>query len=181
FDENRRAIMEKEPGSEHHIECDTVIFATGQGPDITEEAGLELGRGNSIAVKNMDTDKSASVEGIFAAGDCIYGTKSVIMAIESGRQVASQVDKFLGGDGDISEVLAPVVPKDPYIGKVEGFGTLARKMSKVDSVESRKDNFNQFDHGICDADICAEAGRCLQCDLRMEIHKPRTWGDYTEG
>lgn len=31
--------------------------------------------------------------------------KSVIMAIESGREAASQIDKYLGGDGDISEVL----------------------------------------------------------------------------
>ena len=45
FDENRRAIIEKEEGSEHHIDADTVIFAVGQRPDITEEAGLELGRG----------------------------------------------------------------------------------------------------------------------------------------
>lgn len=79
FDENRRAIIEKEEGSEHHIDADTVIFAVGQRPDITEEAGLELGRGNSIVVKNMDNDKTTSVEGIFAAGDAIYGTKSVIM------------------------------------------------------------------------------------------------------
>ena len=43
FDENRRAIIEKEEGSEHHIDADTVIFAVGQRPDITEEAGLELG------------------------------------------------------------------------------------------------------------------------------------------
>lgn len=114
FDENRRAIIEKEEGSEHHIDADTVIFAVGQRPDITEEAGLELGRGNSIVVKNMDNDKTTSVEGIFAAGDAIYGTKSVIMAIESGRQAASQIDKYLGGDGDISEVLAPVQKADPY-------------------------------------------------------------------
>lgn len=78
---------------------------------------MELGRGNSIVVKNMDNDKTTSVEGIFAAGDAIYGTKSVIMAIESGRQAASQIDKYLGGDGDISEVLAPVQKADPYIGQ----------------------------------------------------------------
>ena len=54
FDENRRAIIEKEEGSEHHIDADTVIFAVGQRPDITEEAGLELGRGNSIVVKDME-------------------------------------------------------------------------------------------------------------------------------
>ncbi len=178
FDENRRAIIEKEEGSEHHIDADTVIFAVGQRPDITEEAGLELGRANSIAVKNIENDKATSVEGIFAAGDAIYGTKSVIMAIESGREAASQIDKYLGGDGDISEVLAPKQKKEPYIGQCPGFGYQERKHTKVDSPAERSDNFRLFDHGICDADICAEAGRCLQCDLRLEISRPSLWGDF---
>ena len=180
FDENRRAIIEKEEGSEHHIDADTVIFAVGQRPDITEEAGLTLGRANSIAVNDIENDKSTSVEGIFAAGDAIYGTKSVIMAIESGREAASQIDKYLGGDGDISEVLAPEQKKNPYIGQCPGFGYEERKHTQVDSVESRSDNFRLFDHGICDADICAEAGRCLQCDLRLNISRPSLWGDFVE-
>lgn len=180
FDENRRAIIEKEEGSEHHIEADTVIFAVGQRPDITEEAGLELGRGNSIAVKDIEKDKMTSVEGIFAAGDVIYGTKSVIMAIESGREAAIQIDRYLGGDGDISETLAPEQNADPYIGQEEGFGYLDRKQPQVDSPEERQDNFRLFDHGICDSDICREAGRCLQCDLRLQISRPRLWGDYAE-
>lgn len=180
FDENRRAIIEKEEGSEHHIDGDTVIFAVGQRPDITADAGLELGRGNSIVVKDIEKDKSTSVEGIFAAGDVIYGTKSVIMAIESGREAASQIDRYLGGDGDISEVLAPVQKADPYIGECPGFGYKERKQPAVDAAEERKDNFRLFDHGICDQDICAEAGRCLQCDLRLQISRPRLWGDFAE-
>ncbi len=180
FDENRRAIIHKEEGSEHHIEGDTVIFAVGQRPDITEEAGLELGRANSIAVKDMETNKATSVEGIFAAGDAIYGTKSVIMAIQSGREAASEVDRYLGGDGDISEVLAPVQEADPFIGQCPGFGYLEKKHTQVDGSEKRSDNFDLFDHGICDGDICAEAGRCLQCDLRLKISKPSLWGDFTE-
>lgn len=180
FDENRRAIIEKEEGSEHHIDGDTVIFAVGQRPDITEDAGLTLGRGNSITVKDMNVDKATSVDGIFAAGDAIYGTKSVIMAIESGREAAIQMDKYLGGDGDISEVLAPVQELNPYIGECPGFGYLEKKHTQVDAPESRSNNFDLFDHGICDSDICAEAGRCLQCDLRLQIARPTTWGDFSE-
>lgn len=180
FDENRRAVIEKEEGSLHHIHCDTVIFATGQRPDITPEAGLVLGRGNSITVAHITNDKTTSVPGIFAAGDCIYGTKSVIQAIQSGREAASQMDKFLGGDGDISEVLAPVEPANPCIGRVEGFGYLTRKENQIDPAQSRQDNFRLYDHGICDGDIGCEAGRCLQCDLRLQISKPHLWAEYTD-
>ncbi len=181
FDENRRAVIEKEEGSQHHIDADTVIFAVGQRPDISEDAGLILGRANSIAVKDIEKDKRTSIEGIFAAGDVIYGTKSVVMAIASGREAASQIDQYLGGSGDISETLAPVEDVNPYIGQCPGFGYQERHHAQIDSQEQRGDNFNLYDHGICDGEICAEAGRCLQCDLRLKISKPALWGDFTEG
>lgn len=73
---------EKEEGSEHHIDADTVIFATGQRPDLTEEA-VWPGRANSIVVK--ENSLATETEGVFAAGDVVYGTKSVTFAIASGR------------------------------------------------------------------------------------------------
>ena len=177
FDENRRAIIEKEEGSEHHIDADTVIFATGQRPDLTEAAGLTLGRANSIVVK--ENSLATETEGVFAAGDVVYGTKSVILAIASGRDAAVEIDKYLGGDGDISETLAPKQHADPKIGKVEGFGYFGRTKTQVTPAAERQDNFNEVDHGICDADICGEASRCLQCDLRLQIHPSRLWTEYS--
>lgn len=56
---------------------------------------MALGRGNSIAVRDIETDKATSVDGIFAAGDAIYGTKSVIMAIESGRELQHRLINIL--------------------------------------------------------------------------------------
>lgn len=176
FDENRRAIIEKVEGSEHHIDADTVIFAVGQRPAITAEAGLQLGRGNSISVKEKSLE--TLTEGIFAAGDVVYGTKSVIQAIASGRDAAREIDRYLGGDGDISEVLAPVETPDACIGLIEKFGYEKRVQPQVTPVDERKDNFNLVDHGICADHICEEAGRCLQCDLRVQISRPRLWTEF---
>lgn len=176
FDENRRAIIRKEPGSEHHIACDTVIFATGQRTDLSPECGIEIGRANSV--KADFTTKKTSIEGVYGAGDCIYGTKSVIMAIQSGREAASEIDRYLGGDGDISEKLLPDDEYNPEIGRAAGFGYEQRRGSRIDKAEARQDNFRLFDHGVCDGDICGETSRCLQCDLRLKITQPRLWGDY---
>ncbi len=178
FDENRRAVIEKEEGSNQHIEADTVIFAVGQRPDITEEAGLPLGRGNCITVKNQST--ATEVDKIFAAGDAIYGTKSVVMAVQSGREAASEIDRYLGGDGDILEILAPVEEADSYIGECPGFGYTTRVETHILKPEERKDNFKLVDQGHCKEEICKEAGRCLQCDLRLQIEQPRTWKDFSE-
>ena len=175
FDENRRAITEKEEGSEHHIDADTVIFAVGQKPDLTEESGLELFRGAYVVC--LPGKSATSTEGIFGAGDAVNGTKTVIQAIEAGREAASEIDRYLGGDGDITEKLAPEQNPDAWIGHIEGFGKLQRKEPEIDSVELRKDNFSLFDHGIGDCSICGEAERCLQCDLALRISRPRLWSD----
>lgn len=176
FDENRRAVIEKEEDSLHLIQADTVIFAVGQRPDITEEAGIPLGRGNLITIK--ENSAATMVEGIFAAGDSVYGTKSVIMAIASGREAAGEIDRYLGGNGDISEVFAPVQKTEPYIGKCTGFGYERRSCSEILPANKRVDNFNLVDYGIPESEICKEAGRCLQCDLRSGIKKPSLWGDF---
>lgn len=178
FDENRRAIIEKEENSEYVIGADTVIFATGQRTDITPEAGLELGRGNSIAVQ--PGSGRTSVAGIYACGDAVYGTRTVIQAIAAGRDAASEIDKALGGDGDISEVLAPVEVPDACIGKVEGFGDLPRAEEQFRCAEARSDNFAPISAGLCDSAACGEAARCLQCDLRFRITGHRIWSDYMD-
>lgn len=177
FDENRRAVIVKKHNSEHTIEADTVIFAVGQRPDITSDAGLPLGRGNTIITK--EGSLAVDDEGIFAAGDAVYGTNSVIKAIASGRSAAEEIDKFLGGDGDISETLAPMEITRQYIGQMEGFGYKERVHSDVKEASERIKDFSLVDNGINKNKICKETERCLQCNLRLQISHPRLWGDYS--
>jgi hypothetical protein len=131
-----------------------------------------------VAVKDIDRDKTSSVPGVFAAGDVIYGTKSVVMAVESGREAASQIDLYLGGDGDISEHLAPEQKADPCIGQIHGFASLSRAKTEIDPAAERQDNMDLFDHGFCKEAVCGESERCLQCDLRLQISAPRTWNTF---
>ena len=178
FDENRRAHIEKEDGSEHVIDVDTVIFSTGQRPTICDgNTCIPLVRGSYIVTK--ENSLATDVEGVFAAGDVVYGTNSVVKAIASGRAAASEIDKYLGGDGDISEVLAPFEIPDAYIGCVEGFGYMERVEPAVISAEERNDNFKLVDQGFCTEENGCETSRCLQCDLRLQIAPARLWGDYS--
>jgi len=121
-----------------------------------------------------------NVPGIFACGDATYGTKSVIMAVAAGRDAASRIDKYLGGDGDISEVLTEPDEADPHIGRIEGFPKLARKEEQFLPVNERDHDFRQISSGICDADICGEGTRCLQCQLRFTVTPARVWSDFQE-
>lgn len=149
--------MQTEEGSETVLATDSIIFATGQQPDLTEAFGVELFRGSFIKTEaSLETSRN----GVFAAGDAVYGTKSVVEAIASGRQAAMSIDKYLGGDGNIEECLYDREKLNPSIGTVNDFSKLER---------------TELLCGECDAK--GEALRCLQCDLRLDIQKVKYWVD----
>ena len=174
FDENRKAVIELEEGTNQIIKVDNVIFAVGQKPEGTEKMGIELTHGPYIAAKNSAT----SMEGVFASGDVVTGTRSVIEAIAGGRNAAVEIDKFLGGDGDISETLTDREAPEKYIGRVEGFAELKRIEAELMEADKRKCGFDAIERPLsCDEAKC-EAGRCLQCDLRSTISKVKLWNEY---
>lgn len=177
FDQDGKPQIETVPGSEHVISADTVIFAVGQRPLIESDFGLEMEQGNLIKVNSeyMET----SVNGVFAAGDAVTGTASVIRAVANGRKAASAVDKWLGGDGDISEALAPQKQKKGWIGRVENFAYMSRVEPVKAPAAERLKNFLEVKNCYQENDAHSEALRCLQCDLRLNISSPKSWGDYS--
>lgn len=176
FDEYGKLNIEPAEGSERVTEADTVIFAAGQAPLISKDFGVELTAVNRIDVD--DKSLSTSREGVFAAGDAVYGTKSVIEAIASGRRAAESIDKYLGGDGNIEERLVDREPTNPNIGKKEGFSEEKREEPEILGAEERKSCFCQFDKGLTAEQAMKEGSRCLQCDLRVGISKVKFWADY---
>ena len=118
------------------------------------------------------------VEGVYAAGDAVTGTRSVIAAIAEARAAVSEIDKFLGGDGDIEENLAPEQFANPCIGKNEELTKTHRNEPNVTAVENRKTSFEPMDLGFDCSKAGCEASRCLQCDLRVQISPQRFWSDY---
>ena len=146
-------------------------------PEIPEMFGVATGRGNTVQVdpETLVTNRA----GVFAAGDAISGTVSVIAAIASGRKVAVSIDQYLGGTGDIAEVLAPVIAPSTWLGREENFANRKRCPISVTSVDLRVDNFNEVDHCYSEDIALKESNRCLQCDLRTQITEPRFWGDYS--
>lgn len=176
FDENGKSILDLIPGAEEIIAVDSVIFAIGQRPNIPESFGLELGRGGRISVRN---DCETSLPGVFAAGDAVTGTASVIKAIAGARYAAGQIDCYLGGDGKIDEELAPEQFRNPCIGRQENFGHLPRRESRVLPPDERAGSFCEMDLGLGDEDALYESNRCLQCDLRLDIAPQKFWASYS--
>lgn len=83
------------PGSQFVLECDTAILAVGYRPetDLAEATpGLEVANWGGIVV---DQDGHTSLEGVFAAGDCVTGAKTVIHAVHAARHAAEALHHYL--------------------------------------------------------------------------------------
>jgi NADPH-dependent glutamate synthase beta subunit-like oxidoreductase len=99
FDESGRLSVDKDPGSNHIIECDTVIFSVGQRAGlafIPGDSGVGLTDRKTIAI-NPNTF-AATRPGVFAAGDSVSGTAFVIEAVDSGHRAAESILRYLQGD-----------------------------------------------------------------------------------
>jgi len=177
FSDNGALSIDVVAGSEELITVDTVIFAIGQRPDIDSGFGLTLDRSGRIEVSD---DFETSVPGVFSAGDAVTGTVSVIKAIAGARSAASKIDSYLGGDGIIDKPPEEQRYRDPYLGKISGFGNLKRCDSKLLSPAERVRCFDTMDLGLDSNEAVCEAGRCLRCDLRLDINPQRFWTDYQD-
>jgi formate dehydrogenase beta subunit len=176
FDEEKNPQIETRENSEHVLEADTVIFAIGQKPEIPVGFELETGAGNRITIDeySLTTNK----EGVFAAGDAVSGTSSVIKAIASGRKAAIALDRYLGGSGDIEEKLAPVKEPKKDIGLWEGFASLERCKEECIPAAKRIKSYCRVVQDTDENTAESEAKRCLQCDLRLKITPIKFWSQY---
>ncbi len=84
------------PGSLHRLDLDTVILALGTAPNPTIAASLPqlvTDRHGCIVVDG--SSQMTSIPGIFAGGDIVTGSATVISAMGAGRRAARGIDSYL--------------------------------------------------------------------------------------
>ena len=163
MDNSGRRRPEPIEGSEFTAPYDTIIAAIGQRPDIPQKFNLDTGRGNVIQV---DPDTLAtSKDGVFAGGDGVTGPASVIEAIADGRKATISIDRYLGGNGEIDEVLAPPEEASTPLDEAE---EKWRPHMPTLPVEQRTGDFSQVELGYTEEMAVEEAMRCLRCDLEEQ-------------
>lgn len=95
-DESGRRSPKAVPGSEFDIECGMVIMALGTSPNPLIAAtteGLETTSHGTIVTSGENGQTTR--EGIFAGGDVVTGTATVILAMGAGRKAAKAIDEYL--------------------------------------------------------------------------------------
>lgn len=94
-DESGRRRPEPIEGTEFEFEVDTVIMALGTSPNPlipSTTEGLEVDKRRCIVA---DEYGQTSREGVFAGGDAVTGSATVILAMGAGKDAAVSIDKYI--------------------------------------------------------------------------------------
>lgn len=94
-DASGRRKPEEIPGSEFELEVDTVIMSIGTSPNplIRKTTnGIEANKKGCLVVNE---DMMTTREGIYAGGDAVTGSATVILAMGAGKKAAASIDKYI--------------------------------------------------------------------------------------
>ncbi len=149
-------------GSNFQVECDAVIAAISQEPEIepAKDVGLDTNRWNCI-----DTDEvtlQTNIDGVFAGGDVASGPSTVVQAIGMGRDAAESIHRYLRGM-DLKDRPPKVTDREKYIRDIEGLEKHPRMEMPKLPVEERMGSFQEVELGYSEEQALEEAGRCLDC------------------
>jgi len=120
-------VIRDERGAVSSVEfrrCVRVFDDQGKfSPVFDEQERVTISADSVILAIGQAVAKGIPLEenGVFLAGDIAGGQMSVVHAVASGRAAAERIDKFLGGDGDLSVRLGSYPLPNPRIGREEGF------------------------------------------------------------
>ncbi|RJQ09594.1 MAG: FAD-dependent oxidoreductase [Bacillota bacterium] len=161
------------PGSEFDKECDSVIIAISQAPDLLflADSGLERGRQSTLVVDpyTLETNRP----GVFAGGDAVTGPNTVVAAVAAGKEAAESIHRYLRGlDKREGRRFRVAFGEGEPIRKLpvdtRGVAPKPRVRLRKRSPASRKRSFDEVCLGMTEGEAVAEANRCLACGVCSE-------------
>jgi len=171
-DASGRRSPEVIKGSEYIENVDYVIEAIGLKPSTSPFAGqIDLNKNGTI-VANKKTLQT-TVDYIFAGGDTVSGSTTLIEAAGQGKKAAFYMDKYLRDlnmedfeDGD----KLPAVNKDIVLKKFDGKikPVIAGGMMPL---AQRATSWEEVEQTFTESEMRASTERCLDCSNCRECHQ----------
>jgi heterodisulfide reductase subunit A-like polyferredoxin len=166
-------------GSEFVIECDTMIAAVAQAPEISF---LDPGHGLRVDPRRQtfvvdEQTLATNRPGIFAGGDAVRGPAALIEAIAHGRRAALSIDRYLRGEPLLTPRDEQPLPRarlsEGEMHELIEQGRAARapraEIPTLPPTERRQD-FREVALSLTEEQARLEAERCLRCGLCSECH-----------
>jgi formate dehydrogenase beta subunit len=191
-DASGRRRPEPMAGSEFVIECDTVIPAIGQDPELSfipPEMGIDITKWNTVVTRSLPLRDSAGkslldgmgnplsrvlitdCEGVFAGGDAEIGPLTVVACIGNAHRAALVIQRWLEEgkayltDDDIFEDLLSYLPVYDKNEPVPWLDSVARAHQAEIHGKERASykNYCEVELGFTESQAVTEAERCLRC------------------
>lgn len=191
-DDSGRRRPQPVEGSEFVVECDTVIPAIGQDPDlafIPKDMGIDITRWNTVVTKYLPLKNAAGrslqddmgnplsrtlitdLDGVFASGDAEIGPLTVVACVGNGHRAAKVIQRWLEegkvylDDDDIMEDIHShlgVYDKNEQVPWLDSAGR--EHQAEVHGKErASKGNYCEVELGFTKSQAVREAERCLRC------------------
>ncbi|MCB2203718.1 molybdopterin-dependent oxidoreductase [bacterium] len=167
-DESGRRRPVKIEGSEYTLDCDWIISAIGQEPDldgVDTVEDIQVTKWKTIEAKSgtFETDRP----GVFSGGDVVTGPADAIDAIAAGRMAARAIDKYVQ-----TGIVEPLT--DRFESKRDNFHKMTREdiplvkestrhHAEEIPVAERLKGFGEVEKAYSDETAFEEALRCAEC------------------
>ena len=145
------------------MEADTVIIAAGQAPDLdlANDQRIPVDKDGRYVADPVSLE--TPLKGVFAGGDAVYGPRTVVEAIGSGKQASVSIDRYLRGldlhagrearDARLTPVSKPVM---------DSYDPAPRTENSWIPVEERMGS-DEVQIGFNAPQAVQEARRCITC------------------
>ncbi|MBN1847511.1 MAG: FAD-dependent oxidoreductase [Deltaproteobacteria bacterium] len=154
-------------GSEFRMDVDGVIQAIGQESDwscLGPECACNLTGWGTIYVDPLTLQTEDP--DLFAGGDAVTGPKTVIEAIEAGKQAAISIDRFIQRQ-DLRQGREETLKAVEDI-PIQDYKPTPREQMPRLLPDQRVANFNEVQLGFTEEQAVEEAERCLACGICSE-------------
>ena len=167
YDDARRFAPVFDESDRRTVECDTVLIAAGQAPDLSflKDGGTDVDEFRPGWPKVDAATLRTTASNVFVAGDLAHGTRLLIDAVASGKKAARSVYAHVTGRALNPEALEMHVSLPRYR-REQGYESITRV--EVPTLSPRRrlaEPGSVVELGYDDASACREASRCLDCGV----------------
>lgn len=167
FDEQRRFAPVFDDAQQQVIECDTVLLAVGQAPNLAflADGGQDVEEFRPGWPKVDAKTLRTTAKDVFVAGDLAHGTRLLIDAVASGKAAARSIYRHLTGRALEPEATTAHVELARYR-RERGYESIRRVA--IPSIEPSARLAGQevvVESGYDERAARREASRCLDCGV----------------
>ncbi len=168
FDDDNRFNPQYDESQCEAMFGDTVIVAIGQSAELGFAEKQNIATTPPGGMQADPVTMQTPLEWVFAGGDAVYGPKSVVEAVASGKEAAESIHRYINGMDLHANREKNWEFEKPDISNEK---RTPRMPVRCLDPEARECNFLEVSYGYNETEARGEAERCLRCGICSECYQ----------